>query len=108
MIRVELSAGHWEIWSEPEPGDIAVGRCLGAGDTLEAAKAEAYGELTKDREQVEALKADLPVCWECGRPLAFDKQGNAQKPCGCCGTLAVPADVWLKLQAGELPAQVKR
>lgn len=99
MIRVALDGGHWEIWSEPEPGDVAVGRCIGAGATLDEAKAEARKELEKDRAQVDVLLPDLPVCWECGTPLLFDKDGKAEKPCGCCGCLAVPADVWLKLQA---------
>jgi hypothetical protein len=101
VIRVALDAGHWEIWSEPELGDVAVGRCLGAGDTLDAAKAEARKELEQDRAGVDALLPDMPVCWDCGTPLRFDAQGKAEKPCGHGGVLVVPAVYWLERQKFE-------
>ncbi len=100
MIRVEVRSGHWELWSEPEEGDIAVGRCIGAGATLDEAKAEARKELEKDRNGVDALLPGLPVCWDCGRPLLFGAEG-AEKPCGHSGPMVVPADDWLKLQAAK-------
>jgi hypothetical protein len=95
MIRVSIKDGHWEIWSEPEKGDVAVGRCIGAGPTLEAARTEAYLELNRDHAEVEALKPDMPVCYECGTPLLFDEKSQAEKPCGHSGILVFPADIWL-------------
>lgn len=96
MIRVELGSGHWELWSEPEDGDVAVGRCIGAGATLDEAKAEARAELEKDRAQVDALLPDIPVCWDCGTPLRFDAEGKAEKPCGHSGPMVVPANEWIE------------
>lgn len=57
MIRVEENDGHWEIWTEPEEGDVNVGRCIGAGDSLEEAKLCAVRELTTDMRQLDELDA---------------------------------------------------
>lgn len=107
MIRVALDAGHWEIWSEPEASDVAVGRCIGAGDTLEQARSEAYLELNNDHAQVEKLSEDMPVCWDCGTPLHLDAEGKAEKPCGHLGVLVVPAAHWLSVQATKERAKRK-
>lgn len=55
-IRMERDDdGRVAIWTEPEPGDRCVGRCIGVGKTLDDAKLDAISELNGDIADVEAL-----------------------------------------------------
>ncbi len=72
MIRVAEEESHYEIWTEPEAGDVCVGRCLGSGDSMEAAQALAAQELRDDMAAVEALTGAPPSHWQ---PLASAPKG---------------------------------
>lgn len=55
-IRLEKEDdGTLAIWTEPEPGDRYVGRCIGTGKTLDEAKLDAISELNGDITEIEAL-----------------------------------------------------
>lgn len=51
MINVFQESDHWEVWSDTEasPKD---GRCIGDGQTKEAALQDALAELTTDMNTV--------------------------------------------------------